>query len=462
MSSSLSSATQWAKKQFGEAELGDKRRTGRLVKLASALAENPSGTLPEPLPQWKDLKAAYRLLDNGAVSYEKVIAPHCAQTRQACQMPGEYFLIEDTTDLDFTSHAMAKDLGRIGNDGGQGLHLHTTLAACVQGWNKDQEPAVVLTGIFGQLCWARRGASRRGRESKRQRLQRERESQRWAAVFDEVGCPPHGVRWTYMADRESDIYEVFDRCDKWQVDYIIRACRPRALVDEEGSVFTAVAGSPVLGRFTIDVRSRPGRPARKATLEVRSQAVTLRPPWRPEDQLIPRPINVVEAREVNAPAAVDAIHWVLLTSWPRESFHDAKKIVATYSRRWLVEEYHKALKSGARIERTQLSTADGIKALLGVLALVALRLLNMKLLARCRPDESVSAQTLGPEVLKILEARFAKPKEGWSNRTLLIAIARIGGFLARKRDGDPGWITIWRGWEKLMHMVEGFRVARSR
>jgi len=307
--------------------------------------------------------------------------------------------------------------------------------------------------------WARRDATRCCQEKKADRLRRARESQRWAAVFEETGGPGPAARWTYVADRESDIFEVFGRCQDKGIGFIIRANQPRALADQGGSIFEAVSKAPVYGRFSIDFRARPGQGARTAELEVRAKAVTVRGPWRPDGKLGPRRIMVVDAREVDGSKGVKPVHWVVLTSWRCRSFSEAMRVVKTYAKRWLIEEYHKALKTGAKVEKTQLETADRIGALLGVLGVVSVRLLNTKLLATTRPGQPVDAGELGPEALRILEARWGKPPEGWTYGSALVAIARLGGFLARKSDGDPGWLTIWRGWQRLMPLVQGFTLA---
>ena len=171
-------------------------------------------------------------------------------------------------------------------------------------------------------------------------------------------------------------------------------------------------------------------------------------------------MNVLEAREINPPADVrEPIHWVLLSSWPIETFEQALRAVSAYAERWKIEEYHKALKSGVNVEESQLSNAASLKVLIGILAIVAVRLLNMKLLAQSQPDQRLQMGEIGPEPLAILEKKFGKPKVEWTYATLVIAIARLGGFLARKNDGLPGWITIWRGWHRLMAMLDGYLLA---
>jgi hypothetical protein len=211
----------------------------------------------------------------------------------------------------------------------------------------------------------------------------------------------------------------------------------------------------------VDLRSRPGARARTALLEVRTTKVTLRPPKGERSKFEPQPVAVVEAREVDAPEGTEPIRWVLLTSWNVETLQDAIRVIKAYSKRWLIEEYHKALKTGAGIERSQLEARERLEVLLGILAVVAVRLLNMKLLCRSRPADEAPAGTLGPEALKILEATYGTPRGGWNNRNLLVAVARLGGFLARKSDGDPGWITIWRGFTSLMLMARGLDILQE-
>jgi len=461
MGTALQDPSAWAEETFRDARLHDVRRTRRLVRVASALAACPSGVLPRALEDWAELKAAYRLFGEEDVTYEEVIAPHWQHTRRGCENPGDYLLVEDTTEIDFTSHYMTEGLGWTGDGGGRGMYLHTTLALKIERWTAGNEPEVTAVGLLGQKVWTRSAKTPDRLEKKRDRLKRARESQRWSALFDEIGGAPAKTCWTYVADRESDIYEVFERCGARRLDYIVRANQPRALSKDDRSVFEAVAQSPVLGRFELFLRTRPGQRARTAVVQTHACVVTLRGPWRPRRKTPDLSVHVVEAREVDAPDGVRPIHWVLLTSWPTDDFVSCLRVVKAYTTRWLIEEYHKALKTGTGIERSQLSSAGAIQALLGVLAVVAVRLLNMKLLAASRPDEPVTRETVAPKVLKILEAKRGKPKAGWTNRTLLTRIAMLGGFLGRKSDGTPGWQTIWRGWNRLILLVQGYDLAHK-
>jgi len=461
MTTTLRTPAQWAESQFASAKLGDRRRTQRLIKMATCLAQRPTGTLPQAFPQWSELKAAYRLLDHIEFGPQEIQQPHCRQTLQECRQPGEYLLLEDTTEADFSSHRRTQGLGFIGNGRGRGILLHSTLAVRVERWNSDEEAEGIALGLLGQRSWIRTQEGLR-HQSWRQRMSRPRESERWASVLDQIAPVPPGCQWIYMGDRESDFYEPIQRCQCKGVDFIIRGYRDRKLAGQEEHLFATLEKAAVQGVMRVELRGRNGEPAREATVSLRSCRVSLKGPWRPQGVQQDLEVNVVEAREMAPPPGVQPLHWILLTSLPCEGLAHLKRIVARYAMRWWIEQYHKALKSGTGVEESQLENGFRIENLLAVLAIVAVRLVNTQWLARNRPDEPVEAQSFGATALKILNAKFEAPTGGWTNRTVLIAVAKLGGFLARKHDGMPGWQTIWRGWSDLMRMCEGVEILNEK
>ena len=156
MTTNLLAPAQWAQSEFALAELGDQRRTQRLVTMATCLAQTPTGTLPQAFPQWKDLKAADRFLDHLDFGPAEIQQPHRQQTLAACREPGEFLLIEDTTDLDYSSHPKTQQLGFIGNGRGRGLLVHSTLAVQVAAWDLAQQPEGIALGLLAQTSWGRR------------------------------------------------------------------------------------------------------------------------------------------------------------------------------------------------------------------------------------------------------------------------------------------------------------------
>jgi hypothetical protein len=461
MTTSLLEPAQWAQMEFALAKLGDQRRTQRLVKMATTLAQTPTGTLPQAFPDWKDLKAAYRFVDHLEFGPEDIQQPHQQRSLEVCRQPGECLLIEDTTELDYSSHRHAKQLGFIGNGRGRGILVHSTLAVRVQAWDLEQKPEGIAVGLLGQKSWIRTRSGLR-RQNWRQRLSRPRESERWAQVLDHLGPVPQGCQWIYLADREADFYEPIQRCLRNGEDFIIRAYRDHKLAQTEEHLFGALEQAAVCGEMSVRLRGRHGEASREAVVSLRRCRVKWQGPWRPHGRQEDVEVNVVEARELAPPEGVEALHWILLSSLPCDRWVELKRIMARYEMRWWIEQYHKALKSGAGVEESQLEQGFRIENLVAVLAIVAVRLVNTQWLARNRPDEPVEAESFGVSALEILSAKYCLPKGGWTNQTVLIAVARMGGFLARKHDGMPGWQTIWRGWSKLLCMCEGLEILREK
>ncbi len=294
MTNTLLSPTPWADSEFALAQLGDQRRTQRLVKIATNLVQSPGGTLPQAFPVWSELKAAYRFFNQPKVTFEQIQRAHWQATRAACQEPGEYLLIEDTTELDYTGHPAIEEMGSIGDGRGRGLLLHSTLAVRIEGWDLEDRPQGIVLGLLNQECWNRWGRPERKNETRRQLMSRSRESQRWAAGLEEGG-PPIDSTWIELMDREGDFYEPIERCQRRKANFIIRAFHDRVLSGGHGHLKTEVAIAPVCGHLSIEIRSRAGRPARTAKVEVRTTGLSLNGPRRLNGKQPDFQANVVEA-----------------------------------------------------------------------------------------------------------------------------------------------------------------------
>jgi hypothetical protein len=450
----------WAETHFGSADLGDPRRTRRLVRVAAQLAADPAASLPQQTASWADLKAAYRLLDRPAVTFAAVATPHWQLTRAAGH-PGERVLIlNDTTEIDFPPRRQITGLGPTGSGSGQGFLLHSALMTAAA------TDAVV--GLAGQVIHYRRPV-RKG-ETRTQRLRRRRESDMWGDLVDQIGPPPAGVEWVHVMDRAGDHFEVLCHCLAQRVGWVIRAKslhRKMQTADgREMAVRDYLATLPAAGTYDLGLRARPGQPARTAKLAVRSGPVTLRPPKLRSPYLKrigagPIAQGVVWVREVDAPAGVVPIDWVLYTSLPVADREAARAVVDSYEKRWLIEEWHKALKSGCQVTRRQLHTAARLEALVAVLGVEAVRLLQLRALARTEPDRPAEPHVPARYVQMLRQARKRTAAAPLSVGQFFRELAKLGGFLGRTADGEPGWITIWRGWEKLHLMVRGAELATA-
>jgi hypothetical protein len=446
----------WAHEQFGPANLGDQRRTKRLTRVAARMATDPSASIPGQMEGWAEAKAAYRLLDADGVTFEGIASPHWRRTR-ACG-PGRFLVLGDTTELDFGIHRQVPDLAPTGNGGGYGFHLH---AALVVGAEDEQ-----IVGLAGEQVHYRKPAPEG--ENTGQRLKRDRESDVWGDVIDQVGPPAAETRWVHVLDRGADNFDVYCHCRQQQSDWVVRASMLHRKVIGPGGDVTSVrdlaVSVPEAGGYTLQLRARPKQAARRARLMVRFAALTMPVPWHKSRYVrrvaaTPVPMWLVMVAEVDCPRGVKPIEWVLYTSRPVTSLEEAMRVASYYEKRWLVEEYFKALKSGCQVTQRQLKTKGRLEALVGLLSVVAVRLLQLKAHARTEPDRPAA------EVVPMRYVNLLKLARGIKRTTSLTAgrfyreLAKLGGFLGRKHDGDPGWITIWCGWDKLQLMMRGADAA---
>jgi hypothetical protein len=412
------------------------------------------------IPDRHQAKAAYRLLDCEQVTHRAVLEAHTAEVLKASASPGDYLLIEDTTAIAYPGLKQAEGLGLLGEDYTRGLWAHQTLVLKVD-WSQPHEQ---LLGLLGQQVWARqpRAASRpshgRGKESNHARQQRDdRESRRWMRTLTEAGGASDQTTWTYVADRESDIYELFQRAWAHGFSYVIRASHPRALREAplEGDLLSAAAAAPQRGVTTATLNTKQG----EMQLRVRSTPLTLRGPSRPGGPLEDHTLNVVHALQCDAAANDKPAQWTLLTDLPVDTLEQCEHVLAIYRRRWLVEELHKALKTGLKVEASQLSDARRLSALIGILSVIAVFLLQQKLGARQQPEAALDEQALDPSMVAVLR-KTSPPPGPPTQRWFWIAIAKLGGY-HDKRNTHPGWLTLWRGWQTLMQLTRGYDLARS-
>jgi hypothetical protein len=425
--------------------------------MAEKVADNPSASFCEQMETWGDLKAAYRLFDQEEVTFEGVARPHWEQTKRLTA--GRYLVINDTTELDFGKQHDIQGLKPIGNGSGRGFLLHNALLVAA----KNQE----ILGVAGQKIHYRK--SRPKKENAAQRLKRERESRVWGDLIDDVGRPPEGVQLVHVCDRGADNFEVFCHLLEQQSDWVVRASSLHRVIlrpdGEEVPLSAYLLTLPLAGTYALKLRARPDQPARTAKLEVRFGKLQMPAPAHQSPYVKSRHVSsitmwVVEVREVDAPKGVKPIAWVLYTSLSVATFEDAWVIIEYYEARWLVEEYHKALKTGCRVTKRGLRRAERLEPMVGLMSVVAVRLLQLKSVARSDPERP--ARKVVPRLwLVMLKAARKNLRRVYDMtiREFYRELAKLGGFLGRKSDGEPGWITIWRGWEKLNTLVRGAELA---
>lgn len=455
---------QWAVQEFGQVDLGDERRNRRAVLYAAAAAGAPAASIPRQCGTWAATKAAYRLFEAPEVDFESMVEGHWYNTQQLAGECSVVLLLNDTTTLSF-NHPGTQDLGPTTKGQiGQGMLLHSTLAVDVSGGARGV-PRVL--GLAYQQLWAR--------PRKRQKNQ-PLESRKWPEAIEAVGCslPLPGL-CLHVADAESDCWQTMVACQEQAVGHVLRVSQNRPAVLGHGpanlqdctGLLELARSLPTLGSGRLYVRSRPGRQPREARLQVSAASVRVFPPQalvqsrRKSAEDKPQPLLrwVVRIWEVKGPADEEPIEWILLTDQPVSDAAAAWRVGYWYSCRWLIEEYHKCLKTGCQVEGRQLEKGERLEPLVGVLSVVAVRLLQLKQQARMRPEEP--AQKTVPACYVKTLAAYLQESQQMGNRHFFREVARLGGFLGRKGDGEPGWLTLWRGWQQLEMMTIGWEAAQK-
>ncbi len=472
--STLLSAQQWAEHTFGSVRLGHQDRTERAVKMAQAIAHDPSASLPAQMQSGAATEAAYRFLQTPQVSYEHLIAPHVQQTRQAARAQPQVLLIQETTEVDYQQHPTTTGLGTIGNGSHHGYLVQSVLA--VRPSTREvlglahQEPFLRQPTPKGETAW--------------QRKQRERESQVWERSVQAIGSPPPGVQWIHVGDRGSDMFPLLWLCRQLQCDFVVRAAQDRNvdLLVEQGEAPVAArshhkrppeqSGEPTPQHLRAVVRSWSAQGEQELALEASKQvkartadvriswgSLRLLPPRSPQQaEQRPLVVWVVHVWEPAPPEGIEAVEWILLTSVPVSTLEQAWERVDWYRARWIVEDYHQGLKTGCRIEQRQRQSYEGLRRLLGLLAPTAVRLLQLRAAARQSPQQAAS-QVLPQDVVQLVAVLAEVPAAQLTTQQCWYTIARYGGYLHRPRRGPPGWKTLWKGWFYIQAMLEGVHVA---
>jgi hypothetical protein len=404
------------------------------------------------------LKAAYRFFDNDAIEAQAILESHVEATTARLATVPLVLAVQDTTELDWTTHLATTGLGPLAHPAHQGLHVHTTLALT---------PERLPLGLRAQRVWARDPADTGQRATRKRRPVAEKESQKWltsvaAVIAAHARCPE--TRFVCIGDREADVYDLFLQARPSGVDLLVRAAWNRRVDHPEGYLRAKVAAQPSVATLTVRVPRRGSQPARQATVMVRWCLVVLCPPTHRHAAKLPTlALWAVQALEEHPPANVAPIDWLLLTTCPVHSTADALARVDWYACRWGIEVWHTGLKSGCRLEARQLESAERLQRCLLLYSVIAWRLLYATMLSRAAPEAPCTA-LLEPEEWQALYCAIHRtstpPAMPPSLRQAVHWIGRLGGFLDRRRDGEPGVTVLWRGFQHLTDLTTMYCIMR--
>lgn len=460
MRQDFSEQAKWAMDEFGQAALGDGRRTTRVLNMATRAAQRPGGKITDVFSSDRERQGAYDLLEGKHVDAS---ALSCAAGRAAARRATSEvfsFVAIDGSSISPTDETGSKGFGSVGNlvKGGRGLKVINAVGLTPEG---------VPLGMFAQVWWPRLGGEKRTKREKKKHVRRrdvsQKETWHWLTAIKHTvsRADDVGAKLWFLLDREADNLSVLLALSEKQHRFTIRNCHNRRLELERGEkqyLRDGLAQSAVGGSYSLQVPSGPHRSARLAHMVVRWKAVTLRVRDDRTGRCQPLRVNTVWTREVGTcPHDEQPLDWLLLTNSPVVTFEDAQHVIYGYSRRWRVEDLHKTWKSGAcNVEQTQLRSLHAVTVWATILASVAVRIERLKLLSRTKPDEPATLEFSESELRALILIKRQNKK-----RTEVIAdtlpsisqattwVAELGGYTGKSSGGPPGSITIRRGLERL-------------
>jgi len=409
------------------------------------------------------------------VTHESILASHRQATMEKiAERDSPVLVLHDATEMDFTTHISLDDLGQIGCGTRRGYIAQNSLAV-------DPDTRQVL-GLCNQVLHHRVHVPK-SETNAQKRCRESRESLLWLKGTAPL---PSSRQLVDVCDRGADTFEFLEHEVHSGRRFVIRANYVRNVLvghddpesSQVGKLRSDARRLPEVGRWTLKVAHnveirRPRRKgkkkvvvrqAREASMAVSFAAVQIKPSTKKTGNYGNTPLKVwiVRVWEIDPPEGQDALEWILITNEPVKSFAAAYRVVGWYECRWIIEEYHKGMKTGCQIESPQFTSEVRLQPAIALISIVTLTLLEMRDASRRADAKTRKARTIiNAEYVEVLSLwRHKKIKRDWTIHDFYYALARLGGHQNRKHDHPPGWQVIWEGWKELQAMVVGYEAAK--
>ena len=455
--------SEWVVQEFGSVELGDERRTERLTELVCALSETPGGALSRACPTVAALRAALRFLDSTHFDTSALLEPHLQQTIRRISAVPLVYVPQDTTSANFSSLQATKGLGRLStSDKNSGLIMHSALAITPEG---------VSLGLVHQNIWARTGDKLPENIRKTLPIE-EKESFKWIEslrVLNQIAPECPNTTFVSITDREGDIYHMFVEPRVPNVELLIRGTHNRSTRSDDGSsyVFQELQNQPISAEIIVPVHKQKTSPARSARLSIQFKKITIaESKWMRENKKFSTGVPQVDvwavlAEEKSPLPKVQPIRWLLYSSRPIESAEQALEAVLTYSKRWVIEVWHKTLKSGLQIEQKQADDAQRLERSLSILSVIAWRIHHIMTLSRDQADAPCTL-CFEEDEWKAAWCRHHRkaipPTQPPKLREFVRMLCKLSGFIGQKSEGEPGPKRIAMSLDYLAVITDTYRV----
>lgn len=464
----------WHDDEVCSAGLPDRRLARRLRRLLDQMSAAPGQPVPAACGDWAATKAAYRFFDNPRVTEHGVLAGHFAATAMRfAASEGPILILQDTTEFIYSRArpgkiGFTKSINAGHYKAGQpnvvtlcGVLMHSSLAVTLNG---------TPLGLMAAKFWTRtkfKGTWTLKRHVNPTRVPIEtKESYRWLENLRQsvalVGAPE---RCVHVADRESDIYELFCLAQDLGTRFLVRvqtnrlAAAPADAELQDGAhrVFAQLAAAPWAGRHCVKIGQDE-----TACVHVKFATIETLPPIGKRKRYSPQLLTYIHALEIDPPADRPPIDWKLVTNLPVGDLAATVEKLEWYALRWKAEVFHKVMKSGCRAEEARLETAERLAKFLALIAMVSWRIFFLTMSARAKPEAEPETVLTPAEIATLDRIDAARSKPRILRRTVatyLLQIAMLGGYLARNHDPPPGNMVVWRGLTRLNDIAFGISIG---
>ena len=452
----------WVDRELDEGRFPDRRLKARLGKVLADLGRCIGATVPMACQDRAATKAAYRFFSNPRVDEGIILAGHFAATRaRFAATSGPILVLHDTSEFGFRRER-PEAIGQLSLL--KGRHATVTLCGLLMHSSLVLTPEGLPLGLAAVKFWTRKkfkGTNALRGKVDRTRIPIERkESVRWLENLRQstelLGDPS---RCVHVGDREADIFELFCAAREAGADFLVRTCVDRLAGDGGTTISKEMERESVRGSHEVEVHDDRGRVS-TAEVDLRFRRLTVRPPIGKHRQYPALSLTVLHADERGTPEGREPIRWRLLTNRPVDDLAGAIEKLDWYAQRWKIETFHKVLKSGCQAEQSKLRTAERLTNLLALLCIVGWRVFWLTMTDRATPEAPAEAALTAAEI-EILDRLTNKtgPIAMQAVSHYLLAIAKLGGYLARAKDPPPGNMVIWRGLSRLMDIHLGFELS---
>ena len=450
---------EWALHTFGSAQLGDERRTKRLLSMAVGLADNVGKSVVKSSDNSASIEGNYRLIRNKHVTADPIAESGFQATASLAQSYDEILALEDTTSLAYNRRNMPDKLGYTGSSldaAHTGFSVHSIML-----YAPEQQHTI---GLIEQRRWVRDEKNFGQRKDKQKRPYEDKESFKWelasTAMSQRLGDKMSDC--ISVCDREADVIEYLSyKCQRNQ-RFVVRAKSNRPL-EGGGRLFDSLSEQSIAGEYDIKIPQRGGRQARTATLSIQYARVSVLAPERKQSKYPPMPLYAVTCQEINSDAKT-ALSWNLLTTEVVENAEQARRIVGYYEARWKVELFHKVWKSeGTNVEKLKMQQFENLEKVAVIQAFVACRLMQLKDMGDSSVGEtapctlcltSAQWQLLYKATHKQRPDKNEVPSVKWAYQSL----GKLAGWNDSKRTGRVGWKTLNEGLTKLDNMMQAIEL----